>query len=429
DGDLKLNGRQDALAGKRVLLVDDNSTSRRILSTVLDRWGVRPVSVGSGTEAVARLESGESYDVALIDLEMPEISGLRLAERIRDEYNASRIPIILMSPVGQRISNKSVVDRLLKKPVKHGQLRDALLTVFNLPTEEKSDPSTARHLDTRMASEWPLKILLAEDNLINQKVALRLLERLGYEADVVANGMEALVAVRHVQYDVILMDVQMPEMDGLEATRQLCKQYSPEERPRIVAVTADAQASDREECLRAGMDDYLSKPVRLEQIAEALSNCSRKTAVRHSNGGFQPPAPPSTQRQANSTSAESTSQVRQEVTPMEDEDLTLFGEDDPEFLADLIESYVDLTPSLITEMRRHLAAGDRGALKSVAHKMKSSSGQIGLSRLSGLCGDLQSASAGVKTDINLHDQVQLIESEYKRVVPLLHKKQQSLGGS
>ncbi len=431
DGGPKLNTRQPSVDGKRILVVDDNSTSRRILATVMDRWGVETVSVGSGTEAMARLKSGETFDACLLDLEMPEMNGMRLAERIREVYPGDRVPILIMSPIGQRLTNRKLVEGVVKKPIKHGQLLETLLRALTSDEAHESEPQASHPLDTRMAGEYPLRILIAEDNLINQKVALRLLERLGYEADVVANGMEALVAVRHVHYDVILMDVQMPEMDGLEATRQLCKQHAPDERPRIIAVTADAQASDREACLRAGMDDYLSKPVRLEQVAEALGKAVRLTEGTGKDGRASSNGPEyeGDARGDFRTGDAATERPSVETTgtePMTDDNLELFGEDDPEFLTELIESYLDLTPSMLTEMRRHLAAGDRGALKSVAHKMKSSSSQIGLQRLSGLCGDLQQASAGKKLEVNLHDQVQLIETEFQHVLPLLKKKQSDL---
>jgi CheY-like chemotaxis protein len=468
---LDLNSRQTGIEGKRVLIVDDNATSRRILSTITERWGMKSAAAGSGTEALSRLDSGEKFDLCLLDYEMPEMNGLNLAEKIRSRHPAESLPIVLMMNVGQRLSNKRLVDGALKKPVKYDVLLDSILRGLSLEGLQAAESQTGRPHDQRMASVWPLRILVAEDNLINQKVALRLLERLGYQADVVANGMEAVVASRHVDYDVVLMDVQMPEMDGLEATRQLCKQHPPEDRPRIIAVTADAQESDREECLRAGMDDYLSKPVRLDQVADALyqttprskSSDDREHPKEQSVAVPARPADtktPAAETLTQDTSApELTEKLRHPAPPAARDDqavgsppstplpdqpaadtradtnetasepegtIELLGEDDPEFLADLINSYLDMTPSMLTEMRRHLAAGDRGALKSVAHKMKSGSGQIGLKRLSGLCGDLQSASAGERAGINLQDQVGLIEAEVKRVIPLLRSKRESL---
>ncbi len=439
DGSLDINARQTALEGKRVLIVDDNASSRRILSTITERWGMTTAAAGSGTEAMARLESGEQFDLCLLDLEMPEMNGMGLAEKIRSQVTSEALPIVLMTMLGQRITNKKLISGALKKPIRYDVLLDTILRAFNLDGVRTVDSSVGRPHDHRMASVWPLRILVAEDNLINQKVALRLLERLGYEADVVANGMEAVVASRHVEYDVILMDVQMPEMDGLEATRQLCKQHSPDTRPRIIAVTADAQESDREECLRAGMDDYLSKPVRLDQVAEALYKASQRKAPTAgeptSNGTAAAPeieagdedAP--RQPLASEESDNGDDPAAAAAPPAESEPeakVELLDEDDHEFLVDLIDSYLSLTPPMLTEMRRHLAAGDRGALKSVAHKMKSGSGQMGLARLSDLCGDLQSASAGERADLNLQDQVQLIETEFRRIAPLLQKKRDTL---
>jgi PAS domain S-box-containing protein len=445
-----VNGPQEKLTDKRLLIVDDNATSRRVISTIAERWGMHAAAAGSGTEAMARLESGEQFDICLLDLEMPEMSGMGLAERIRAQYSPATVPIVLMTIVGQRVGNRSLIDGALKKPVKYDVLLDTILRALKLGSPGPVDSSAGRPHDQRMAPMWPLRILIAEDNLINQKVALRLLERLGYEADVVANGMEAVVASRHVHYDAILMDVQMPEMDGLEATRQLCKQHPPDDRPRIIAVTADAQASDREECLRAGMDDYLSKPVRLDQVAEALyktkpraattvdssSDESPSVAVGESDEGATlqenvvPDSPEDTKPSPTPDPAQDNAAIEDSSPVAGSTDaIELLNEDDPEFLVDLIDSYVEITPSMVKEMKRHLAAGDRGALKSVAHKMKSGSGQIGLKRLATLCGDLQSATSGDRKEINLQDQVHMIEAEYRRVVPLLANKRNTLGGS
>ena len=463
DDSLDLNGRQESVAGKRVLIVDDNATSRRIVSTVLERWGMSTAAAGSGTEAMSRLHSNEQFDLCLLDLEMPEMNGMVLAEKIRENHSADVLPIVMMTTVGQRLTNKRHISGALKKPIKYDVLLDTVLRAFSLEGLKVTDTTVGRPHDQRMAAVWPLRILIAEDNLINQKVALRLLERLGYQADVVANGMEAVVASRHVNYDVILMDVQMPEMDGLEATRQLCKQHPPEDRPRIIAVTADAQESDREECLKAGMDDYLSKPVRLDQVADALYKTDPRQrtdepqeddpaaptagddgAPTTEDDAGQAPSDDEAIKQAieraveesdDSVDEPASAEPQMEATTNEtqsnnhnDTGIELLNEDDPEFLADLINSYLDMTPSMLKEMKRHVAAGDRGALKSVAHKMKSGSGQIGLKKLSGLCGELQSASAGQKKGVDLQDQVEMIEAEYCRLVPLLQHKRESLEG-
>jgi CheY-like chemotaxis protein len=165
----------------------------------------------------------------------------------------------------------------LVKPVRPSALFDAIMGIYAAQPQPVAQPQAIRSvLDPEMASRHPLRILLAEDNAVNQKLALRLLSQMGYRADVAANGIEAIQAVERQPYDVVLMDVQMPEMDGLEATRQICARWQPANRPHIIAMTANAMQGDREMCLEAGMDDYLSKPIRVEELVTALASCKPK---------------------------------------------------------------------------------------------------------------------------------------------------------
>jgi CheY-like chemotaxis protein len=182
--------------------------------------------------------------------------------------------LILFTSLGGREASRESAEfsSVLAKPLRQSALFDVLMTVFAGQAERRTRPTEERAaLDARMASRHPLRILLAEDNVVNQKLALRLLSQMGYRADVAANGLEVLQAVKRQPYDVILMDVQMPEMDGLEASRRLCAQLAAPQRPRIIAMTANAMQGDREMCLAAGMDDYLSKPIRVEELVKALS--------------------------------------------------------------------------------------------------------------------------------------------------------------
>jgi CheY-like chemotaxis protein len=203
---------------------------------------------------------------------------VELAREIRKleaaQPGAPCMPLLLSTSLGGRETARTLSDfsSVLSKPLRQSALFDALMTVFAGQTQLITKPAPASPtIDAGMASSHPLRILLAEDNVVNQKLALRLLSLMGYRADVAANGLEAIQAVERQPYDVILMDVQMPEMDGLEATRYLCAHFA--SRPRIIAMTANAMQGDRELCLAAGMDDYLSKPIRVEELVAALSKC------------------------------------------------------------------------------------------------------------------------------------------------------------
>jgi CheY-like chemotaxis protein len=265
------------LEGKRALVVDDNETNRRILSAQLGRWHVSSVVVASPFEALERVRAGERYDVALLDYLMPEMDGIALAAALKEAHPDPRLPVILHSSVGSldRGGAPASVDVLITKPIKPSALHDALATALSIQAESsRRRPAAAAGIDPGMAGRLPLRILLAEDNAVNQKLALKLLERHGYQADVVSNGIEAVAATELGAYDVVLMDVQMPELDGLEATRRIRAAAPKGAGPYIVAVTANALADDRAACIAAGMDDYVSKPIRIEALVEALTRAA-----------------------------------------------------------------------------------------------------------------------------------------------------------
>ncbi len=255
------------LEGKRLLAVDDNATNREMVSRQARSWGMEPVAVGLPSEALALIDRGERFDVAVLDLVMPEMDGVALAAEIR--RRRPTLPLLLLTSLGRLPQARSVTDfaAQLAKPLKASQLYNALLGVLAGTAEEprSSEPPPAGEDGVA-----PLRILLAEDNAVNQKVALKLLERLGYRADVASNGLEALEALERRPYDVVLMDMQMPELDGLDTTRRICERWPAGERPRIVAMTANAMQDDRDACFAAGMDDYVAKPIRPEALAEAL---------------------------------------------------------------------------------------------------------------------------------------------------------------
>jgi len=256
------------LEGKKVLVVDDNPTNRGILKNQMEQWKLVPTLATSGIEALAVLKNKGGFDLVLTDMQMPEMDGLQLAKAIR-EFNA-HIPIILLSSIGDdRKSQAEFFSSILTKPVRQNTLyKHILIQLKHLDRQTIEEPAENRKLSTDFSKRYPLRILITEDNPVNYKLAERVLSKLGYIPGKAMNGREAIEAVKHQHYDVILMDVQMPEMDGMEATRII---RSLEQRqPIIIAMTANAMQGDREACLDAGMDDYISKPIKLEELVLML---------------------------------------------------------------------------------------------------------------------------------------------------------------
>lgn len=261
---------------KIVLIVDDNETNRLILTRQTQSWGLTSHAVASGREALEWLQANRIPDIILVDMQMPEMDGLMLTKLIRQKYSAD-LPIIMLTSMGGRAdsSGHEGLSGYLIKPVKAALLHAAIyrcLACDNAQVEEEAAISgPISEFDPNLGKKHPLSILLAEDNTINQKVALRMLERLGYRADVAANGFEAIQALQRQQYGVILMDIQMPEMDGVEAAEKI-RSLALEKQPHIIAMTANALKGDREKYLNAGLDDYISKPVRIADLIQVLQN-------------------------------------------------------------------------------------------------------------------------------------------------------------
>jgi GAF domain-containing protein/CheY-like chemotaxis protein len=270
-------GVQPELQGKRLLVVDDNATNRRVLGLQTAKWGMAARATESPVEALRWLEQGEAFDLAILDMHMPEMDGLSLARKIHEQRPA--LPLVLFSSLGRREvgDDEQLFSAYLAKPIRQSHLFDTLVGLLagNTGAKVEAEPGKPQ-LDPGQAARHPLRILLAEDNVVNQKLALRLLQQMGYRADLASNGIEAVESVQRQTYDVVLMDVQMPEMDGLEASRQINARWRPQERPRIIAMTANAMQGDRDMCLAAGMDDYLTKPIRVERLVEALSQASAR---------------------------------------------------------------------------------------------------------------------------------------------------------
>jgi signal transduction histidine kinase/CheY-like chemotaxis protein len=271
-------GEQPALVGKRLLVVDDNATNRKVLSLQTARWGMVERDTPSPFEALRWLRDGARFDLAILDMHMPELDGVELARAIRAIDPA--LPLVLFSSLGRReaeAEGPGLFALSIAKPLRQSSLFDALMSLLAPEADRHATraPDVKPVIDKTMAARHPLRILVAEDNVVNQKLAMRLLQQMGYRADLASNGIEAVECVERQRYDVILMDVQMPEMDGLDATRRIVARW-PTARPRIVAMTANAMQGDREQCLAAGMDDYVTKPIRVDALVQALMDTARR---------------------------------------------------------------------------------------------------------------------------------------------------------
>ncbi len=362
------------LSGNRVLVVDDNATNREIVVRQVASWGMTATATEFPREALEWVRDGLQFDVAVLDMQMPEIDGATLALELRGTERGRDLPIVVLTSLGRRAEDeRHGVDyaAYLTKPIKASQLYDALVGIFaGQPTRVVAPPPVVA--DGTLAGRVPLHILLTEDNATNQQLAQLMLAKLGYRCDVAGNGVEALEALRRQAYDLVFMDVQMPEMDGLEATRRIRSDWAPADQPRIVAMTANAVAGDREECLAAGMDDYLSKPIRMSELVGAIE----RTRPDPDPADAPPPTVAALAPEAAAAETDGTALDPSAVAGL----LDAFG--DPEVVADLVDTFLTEAPTVADTIRRAAAAADRTDLKRAAHSLKSSSAALGATTLS-----------------------------------------------
>ena len=373
------------LVGKRILVVDDNATNREIVTRHARSWGMEPFAIELPSDALALVEAGEPFDVAVLDMMMPEMDGLALAGEIRSRHGGHDLPLVLLTSLGRFPDAQSAgaFSAQLAKPLKASQLYQTILQV--LTAGEVGDHAAEVTTASRQAMS-SLRILLAEDNSLNQKVALRLLERLGYSADVVANGLEALAALERQPYDVVLMDVQMPELDGLDASRRICARWPSNRRPHIVAMTANALPEDREACFAAGMNDYVAKPIRAEELVGALK---RAGALRNPDPGS------------------GASEISLDAAALQN--LRDLG--GVEFLAEVVDVFLADAPALITSLRGSLEERDNDELRRAAHTLKSNGSTLGAAAFAELCRTVEQRAKEGRLD-GLSERVDRIEQEY-----------------
>ncbi|MBL9103195.1 MAG: response regulator [Myxococcales bacterium] len=400
-----LTGESAVLAERRALVVDDNATSRQIVARYLESWGMHAAALAAGEEALALLRRGERFDCAILDLHMPGMDGLTLAAAIRREAGGAGLPLIVLTTLGQREQRPeaALAAAFLSKPLKPSQLYNALVEVL-VPGEV----AVASDLHVRIAAarELPrgLRVLLAEDNLNNQRVAQLSLERLGLRADAVANGLEAVEAVRSRPYDVVLMDVQMPELDGIAATRRIRGDPATRPRPYIIAVTANATVHDRKRCLDAGMDAYISKPYRLRDLRRIL----REYVQRGEAGAAA----------ATATEVVAAAPAVDPLTVLDLRALDVLAEvyDEPGQLDAVLRKFLPDLGALIGRIAEAARTADARGLVLAAHTLKSHSQLLGGVELSLLAAEVERRGAEGSLGADLLQRIEDIHAAHARLL-------------
>ena len=366
------------LNGVKVLIVDDNQTNRQILVSQTESWGMVPTAVSSGVEALELIARGASFGVAILDQQMPEMDGPTLAKKLDH-----RLPLVLLSSLGDHDdpAGNSRFSACLTKPVKPAQLHDCLIRSVTRQGSPTSRPAR-QVFNQEIGSQHPLRLLIVEDNEINQKLMVSILGRLGYPVELANNGVEALKTLQEKTFDVVLMDIQMPEMDGETATLHIRRDFPAAQQPRVIAMTANALSGDREHYLAVGMDDYISKPIKIKELVRALLESqplgAPNSTVLAEERGLPDVSPPSV-AQTDYTFDLSVLREFSEV----------MGEGGIELAKELVRMYQKNSLDLIEDIQETLDGQNFASLQRAAHTLKGNSSQVGAARLSGLCFKLE----------------------------------------
>ena len=372
------------LAGLKILLLDDNATCRNALFELCHRWGMQPKSVENAAQALELLRKGAAFDLAVVDLELPGKDGFSVAAEMQKIPNSAMLPIVLLMPLGKNHNadaTRVIFAHTVSKPVKPAQLCAVLERALLSPRIPTKLPEPPR-VETTLAAQLPLRILLVDDNAINLKVAVRILQQIGYEPDTATNGREALELLDRKPVDLIFMDVMMPEMDGLEASRLLRKRQLTGEQKNyasrivVVAMTAHAMQGDREKCLAAGMDDYLPKPVRPNDVRSMIERWAGKIMqeIKPANPAAAHPSgdePPVDMDRMN--------------------DLTDGNKDN---LRELVEMFLKQTYKQFGQIEAAIREGNADTVRRVAHSCAGASATLGMTRLVPKLRELEKLGAG-----------------------------------
>ena len=348
--------------------------------------------------AINMIQNQKDIELAILDYHMPDVDGFELAKRIHSQEGFTNLPLVLLSSLGHK-ADKHIRDEfaaVMAKPAKSSQLFEVIANVFQGDvnnSQDKREIKVEATLNQGFAEKYPLKILVAEDNSINQKVINRMLSKLGYRPDIVGNGLEVLETMTRQSYDVVLMDVQMPEMDGIEATKEIIEKWPGSKKfMRIIAMSAYAFQEDIDKCLEAGMDDYIVKPMKIEDLAQSLSKVDVTGDLRRGTRPLSPKDGPA---------------IEQSIL---DELIDNYGE----VAKEVLQIFVNDTPKQIEQLRKYIDQEDAKNIQIISHSLKSSSAIIGAKILSDMCKRIE---IGARVDrVPQIEKIDQIENEFKRVV-------------
>ncbi len=385
----------------RVLVVDDSATSRAFIQMQLRAWGIRNDSAASGKAALEMLKDAirhkDPFTVALVDMQMTDMSGLALAQKIKTDPRISSTRLAVVTSLRRRSDHKAMkesgIESWFTKPVKPSQLYEWLSsTGISRSTDQIDEGERAEQKkDSSAKARAAARVLLAEDNVVNQRVASMQIRKLGHRVDVVANGREAIEAIERVDYDLVLMDCQMPEMDGYEATAEIRRRESESRRLPVIAMTAHAMEGDRERCLESGMDDYISKPIKTEALADAIERWSHGRVARDDDELLD----------------------REMIAKLRGVEDFSAG-----IVTDLIDAFLNQTQRRMAAMQSALVDGDRLRLVEAALSLKSSCGYLGARRMESLCSRLAGEGRDLPSDAS-HALLARLNEEYTCIRPLL----------